>query len=131
VSRRIAEAAKLSTSSQPVRREALRRLSYTGRLSLGRLLPEGVSHLWVGYPGASRTIVLSSLPTPEWPVTRVRRSGRRAEVVLTGALRPYLEACGLHRRGSRASQLVLVEVIEGARDLVVKVAKAEVVRSWR
>jgi hypothetical protein len=116
---------------QPVRRETLRRLSYTGRLSLGRLLPEGVSHLWAGYPGPSRTIMLCSSPTPGWPVVRVRRSGRRAEAVLTGAVRHYLEACGLHQRGARASQLVLVEVVQGAFDLVIKIAKAEAVRSWR
>lgn len=121
--------------AQALRRTVMRQLSYTGRICVTGLVPEEVSHLWLGLPTPSGSLVLVDTPTPGWIPVRVRTTtGARRELVCTRAARPRLVAVGLASRGTKSSRPVLVEVEvdeRGSRRCTLRLLPAQVVRAWR
>ena len=112
----------------------MRQLSYTGRICVTGLVPEQVSHLWLGLPTPSGSLVLVDTPTPGWIPVRVRATGARRELVLTGPARASLVAVGLVSRGAKSSRPVLVEVEvdeRGSDRCTLRLLPAKVVRTWR
>lgn len=107
-------------------------ISATGRLSVTRIVPPGVSLLWASAP--RRRLTLTSTPMPGWVAVRVRTTlaGRR-ELAFNGkAVRDLLKGCNLYQESRKVALPVVIAVrSRSASDIEFVVARAQVIEVWQ